>query len=686
MPYNSHLQDAANAVGSLIQSPKINSSGEPTQHSIRDIDQAREIIKTVIQANRNRQIVNARILAKYNAERPYDNQKLEAEGLGWRQNFTTKPLPQMIEKVAPRFTQAVDGLKYLTNSALSNKWQNSTDKTEWFRKVITDCIRGHKGWKTLLEEIAFENSIFGHEIVAWLDEFTWFPKAFKQDESFVTDGAKANTKYAQLVVLKETYLPHELFEQIRDSDTAKTVGYNLENTRTAINNASPVQIRDRLNVGGTLETWYQNAIREMTLGASYMAGASVIVVYSLLAREVTGKISHYRVAGPEMIEIFSREDRFESAENCLAFFSFQRGNGTLHGSKGVGRDIYELAGMLDRSRNEAVDRMILSGKTILQGDTKRLHTFRMSVIGSMVIIPRDWEVLERKIEGNVEEFLKLDAYFSMLVDQLIGSTSPPRAEGEAFRSPAAWNLLAQREEEGQDYRIARFLQQLVDMIGTMQRRICDVDTVEDDAKAAQKKLLEKLTREEIDEIANQPVAGTVKDLTPIQRQLIAMLAAEKRGNPLYNQRALEQEDLSARMDADFAERVLLPGEDPTEQAEQNRLQQFEIVVLSSGQAVPVSPRDNHLVHLQVLMPAAEQVAAQVMSGEFPSAVLEAVIAHVTEHYNQAIAQGVKPETLAEVGSFVSKAGQALAQLKQVDAQAAQLQAGQLPPEAVTETV
>jgi hypothetical protein len=659
--------------GSIIQSPKITlKGGKPTQKSIKDIGMARDVVKTVIAAGRNRSIVNSRILAKYNAERPYDSYKLEAEGLGWRSNFTTKPLPSMIEKVAPRFSAAVHGLKYFTNSSLSNKWQNNTEKTQKFREIITKTIRARKGWKTLVDDIAFNNAIFGHTIVGLLDEFSWFPKHFAQEESFVADGTKADPRWAQIVVLKEVFLPHELFAHIEDPETAKIAGWNLENTREAINRASPVQIRDRLNVGGTLETWYQNAVRELTIGASYMAGSSVIVVYTLLAREVTGKVSHYRVAGPEMLEIFSRDDRFESMEECVSFFSFQKGNGTLHGSKGVGRDIYEMAGMVDRTRNEVVDRLIMSGKTMFQGDIKRIHTFKMSVIGSTVIVPSGWVALEHKMDGNVEPFLKLDSYFSGLVDQLVGAVSPPTAEGEAFRSPAAWNLLAQRQEEGRDVRISRFLEQFTDLVGLMQKRICDPDTGEADAKAAQKELKTIMTEEEIQELAHQPVAGTVQDLTPIERQAIAMLSSSKKGNPLYNQRQLEVEELSAGPGAEFADRVLLPDQDPTEEAEQHRQQQLEIVLLSGGQPVPVSPRDNHQIHLSVLMPTAQQMAQHIMDGQFHSDAMEAFGGHINEHYNRAIQQGVKKEQMAEVAEFIRKLGPALAQLKQVEAQAAQV--------------
>jgi hypothetical protein len=662
-----------NALGGVIQSPNIDKAGTPTQRSIRDIAMGRDVIRTVVMAGRSRSIVGSRILAKYNAERPYDARKLEAEGMGWRQNFTSKPLPAMIEQVAPRFVQAVESLKYFTNSALSDKWMSSTEKTETFRKEITTTIRNRKGFSTLLNDIAFNSGLFGHTVVGLLDNYSWFPTYFSFEDSFCADGTKSDTRWAQIVILKETLLPHELFSHIQDREAAQDAGWKLENTADAINRASPMQIRDRLNVGGTLEFWYQNALRELTIGASYMAGASVIVIYNLLVREVTGKVSHYRVAGPEMLEIFSREDHFDSMEDCVSFFTFQKGNGTLHGSKGIGRDIYELAGMLDRTRNEVVDRLIMSGKTLMQGDIKRLHTFKMSVIGSTMIVPNGWTVLEQKIDGNVDGFLKLDVFFKQLVNELIGSTSTPNmaTAGEGMRSPAAWNLLASRENEAKDIRVARFLEQMTDLFGLMQRRLCDPDVDDQDAKDMQKRLEETMTREEIDELAAQPVASTISDLTPMQRQMVVMIAQEKKGNPLYNQRQIEVEDLTARMGSDFAKRVLLADQDPTETAEETRMQNLEIVLLSSGHPVEVSPRDNHLIHLQVLMPVAEQAGGMLSQGNTDTSVLEAMIAHINEHYTVALQQGTPQAQLAPVKEFLAKAGPAIANLKQLDQQAAQ---------------
>lgn len=638
--------------------------------SIRDVEQARNVVKTIQQANRNRQIINTRIMAKYNAERPYRQDQLEQEGLGWRSNFTTKPLPLMIDKVAPRFVEAVNGLKYFTNASLDSKWENSVQKTEKFRAGITKLIRNRKGWRNFLENVAQDNALFGFTVPAWLDEFTWFPRYFRQDEIFINTGTRQIPSSAQLIVLREIFLPHELFSQIKNREAAETVGWNIANCTEAINKASPAQWRD--NWGNNLDMIYQNMIREMTTGFSYQEGVSVINVFSLLAQEVDGKVSHYRMAGPDLIEIFSQDDRFESMEECLAFFNFQKGNDTMAGSKGIGREIYELAGMQDRIRNEVVDRSILSGKTLFQGNMRDAHKFKMSVIGMACLVPTGWQVLEQKIDGNVDNFLRLDAYFGLLVDQLIGSVSPRQLEGERV-TRAQVELFASREEEGKDARIGRFLDCFVDMVKTMQTRICNPDTIEDDAKAFQKEMLGIMTQEELNELCGASVAQTIRDLTPQQRQMIVAISAEKRGNPLYNQKQLELEDLTARTSEDFAQRVLLPENDPTVMAEQSRLQQFELMLLQQGQPVPVSPRDNHEIHLKIVIPLLEQVAGAVAQGQVGTSSFESTVAHANEHLTRYEQQGGDKNLIKQARSLLEKANSAVAQLKQMDAQAQDLQ-------------
>ena len=694
MPKDYQMDEQGDTLGA-INTPDLKPSLKSGRRAIKDAQQAFNIVRNLEEAARERNTKNARIMAKYNAEKPYTQSELEAEGLGWKSNFTTKPLPMLIDKVAPRFSKAIESVKFLTNSALPNEYPGAAVKTEAFRREITKLIRARPGWQNMIAEIAQENALFGYTCLAWLDEFSWFPKHFRQDSFFVPSGTKQLPNSAQIVALRETLLIHELFDLIENSEAARTAGWNIENTVNAINSAIP---DDRRSRHSSWERVYEDLIREANVGLSHESGARSINLWHLLATEHTGKVSHYILREPSdgfvgnrnegvMSEksmsttaLFEREDRFDSMAEGVAFFSFQQGNSTLHGSKGIGREIYAIAAMVDRSRNEVVDRLNLAGKIIIQADDKALRRFKMSVVGSALLVGQGYAISERKIESGVREFLELDQFLTGLLDQMAGATTPKAFEGDRV-TKAQVDLFAAREEESRDNIISRFLTQFADMMTTMQRRICNPDVADEDAQAFQKRMLQVMDRKELNELAKQPVASTVKDYTEVERQQIVMIATEARGNPLYNQKELERQKISAILNEDLANQILLPDNDPTVAAEQIRQQQMEMLVLV-GQAseVPVSPRDNHLVHLQVMAPAMESAAQAATNGTEGLEVLQALLSHAEQHLAGAKQTGAPPDVIKEIGTFLSNLRKAVEQLNQLEAQQQQ-QMGPMPPQA-----
>lgn len=645
-----------------VSSPDLSSGGKARKRAIRDVAQAKSIITTLETANRERNQKNARIMAKYNAERPYTQQSLESEGLGWKSNFSTQPLVLLIDKVAPRFTQALGGVKYLTNSALPDSEPGAAEKTDNFRREITDTIRARPGWKNFLAELAMENALFGYAAVGWLDEFHWFPKFFRQDAFFIPTGTKQSPSAAQVVVLKETLLLHELAALIHDREAAKTRGWNVTATTKAINSAMP---ENRRTAQTDPERIYEDMIRESVVGTSHESGARVVTLWHLLASEIDGKVSHYIFDGEDFSELFSSEDQYSNMPEAVAFFSFQQGNSTMHGSKGIGRQLYSLAGILDRSRNEVVDRLNLAGKILVQGDEKQLRKFKMGVVGNTILIGSAFNVIERKFDAGVEPFLSLDAFLTGILDQMAGATTPRAFEGERV-TKAAVDLFAAREEESRDTIVGRFLLQAADLITVMQRRLCDPDTAEKDAKEMQKRLLKVMTREEIKELSKQAVAEVVADYTDLERQQVVLAAQEGMGDPLLNQKELRRRKLTAQVNADFAEAVLLPDEDPTETAEQTRLQQLELLLIAGqGAEVPISPRDNHLVHLAVLMPVMESTAQSAAQDPAALAALNAELAHGEQHLAAAEAAGAPKEALKAFGDVLKKLRGSINELHQL---------------------
>jgi len=678
---NSTTPDYKGDTQGAVSPPNVSPSLKPRNRAIKDSTQAKNIIVSLETNNRQRNIKNARIMAKYNSERPYSNDALKQDGLDWKNNFTTKPLPMLIDKVAPRFVLSIQSMKYLTNAHFPDDMPGADKKTEMFRREITNLCRQKAGWNNLLTEIFQEDALFGYCATGWLNRFEWFPKFVRQDEFFVPTGTKQHANSAQIVVMKERYLIHELFQLIEDREAAEVAGWVIKETVEAINNATP---EDRRAQYSNWERLYEDLIRESNVGISHEQGARVIETWHLLARETTGKVTHYIYTANQFKEIYCKEDKFENMADACSFYTFQHGNGNIHGSKGIGREIYSMAAMLDRTRNEVVDRLNLSGKLVIQADEKMLKKFRMSVVGNTILIGKGYEVLDRPIEAAVEPFLQLDQFLTSLLDQIAGATTPRVFEGERV-TKAQVDFFAQRESESKDNIIGRALNQFADMMTTIQKRACDANSNEPDALDMQRRLLLVMTREELDFIANQRVAETVRDYTDMERQQIILIAQEARGNPLYNAKELERRKLTAQIDEEFANAVLLPDNDPGETAEQTRTQMFELDLMTrQATMVPVAPRDNHMIHLQTVMPALEAVAQGAVQDPSQVETLKAILSHAVGHFQMAEQAGTDKNELAPIGQILDQLTKALPELEaNVQEQAAtadqtganQLQAG-----------
>lgn len=654
-------------------SPELTEDLKQHVTAITSVDQAVQLIKALDAENSERSRRNARIMSKYNAERPYDPGALRADGLAWKSNFSTKPLATLIDKAVPRFTEAVSGMRYITASKLPDRFDNSTDKTDAFREEITKTCRAREGWAELITEIAMENTLFGYTCVAWMNPYSWFPTQFRQDDFLVSQGTKHTAASAPLFAVRERLLPHELFELIRDKDNATLAGWDVDNVIESINSAMPDTRRSGFSDAYRV---YQDLIREAQPINSY-TGAKQITIWHLFILEVDGTVTHIAFDNTSNKQLFYKQSQYNKLQDVGSFYSFQHGNGTMHGSKGIGRELYALAGIIDRNRNDVVDRLSLSGKMVLATDEKNLKRFKMSVVGSCILIGTEYTISQQKIDGNVEEFFKLDEFMQSILDQIAGSTSPKAFSGDRV-TKAEVDLVAGREEERKDSLISRFLIQFARMVSTTQKRLCDPETIDDDAKEMQARLLQVMSAEELAYLANQPAVSTIEDYSEEERQQIVMWAQEVRGNPLYNQREVELKRVTAQFDAEFAEKVLLPQNDPTEQAEQARQQMVEMPLIGRGQTVPVSPRDNHVIHASLVHDTLMGLVEGLVQDPTLLPQAEALLQHAVQHI-EAAEQAGNGKEVAQLKQWAQGVGATLQKYMQNEQAHAQSAAVGAPP-------
>src|SRR4029077_18709432 len=164
-------------------------STKVTNKPISTAQQAYEVFQRLQRDNQARANRNKLISDAYNGGSPFDQKKLDAAGEGWRANFSTLVLATFVDRVTPRLTDAVHGMKYLTASELPDSFVDATNKTQKFRERTTEQIRTWNGWIDHVEQVACKKVLYGYTGAVQMDAVEWRPKTFRQEDMLFDEQA-----------------------------------------------------------------------------------------------------------------------------------------------------------------------------------------------------------------------------------------------------------------------------------------------------------------------------------------------------------------------------------------------------------------------------------------------------------------------------------------------------------------
>lgn len=627
-------------------------TGVPTR-AFQNAQQVSQFVTALLTDNNQRNIRNARITDKLNNERPWRQEELKQAGLAWKSNFTTRPLNTLVSKVVGRFPRAVNSARYLTASALPPQVPFAAEKTDFFRREFTLFLRAQPGWDDLVEGLSHETVLFGYTAAVAVNPDDVLPVPLRQDTFYVPAGTKQKAERAPVVVFSVDMSLHDAYRMLVDGQRAAAVGderWDVDAFYDAINNALPQN--SRLNITGEHVRQMADLNRQIQLGSSFVGSEKVRLIH-VLVTELSGMVSHYILNGshggsPTGQLLFEHPDRFQSMGQVASFFAFEYGDGTMHGSKGLGRVAYAFASVIDRARNDAVDRLQLSGKIIAQGPDNNAARFKMNVVGNVMLISQEWSIQSTRIDSNVEASVALDDYLRGILDEMSGSYSPKAFANRDRVTRGEIDLLAAREGERADDVLLRWLSQFGAMVNAIQKRVLRADHKSPAVQQFRQKLLTRLTEEELALLTESPALSVVADWTETERMNIITAVNESLGNPLFDQKKLVHYKMSALVSPEFAKDVVIPDEDPTVAAEATRMQMLENTALGSGLPVPVSPRDNHLIHLQSMLPILESGAQTAAQDPGASGGLQFIVQHAGEHIAAAQAQGINDPIFEQI--------------------------------------
>ena len=466
---------------------------------ISTAQQAFEVFQRLQRDNQARANRNKLIADQYNGGTPFDQKKLDANNQGWRANFSTLVLATFVDRVAPRLTDAVHAMKYLTASSLPDSFIDATNKTQKFRERTTEQIRSWNGWIDLVEQIATENVLFGYTGSIQMDEYEWRPKTFRQEDLLFDEQAPQLAEKLPVFVIKANYYIHECCAIIEDARTAQEAGYNVENIKSAIEKAAPPYDSFVYN-----PRQLSDMVREGNLYYSFHRSSKMIETAHVFVKCYDNQVDHWWVNrngarrsnqnknramekspsrtgdSDEPIEFDPYELGYfeavaEAMDDVITLFSFQSGNNRLFGSKGIGRLLYNISLAMEKARMSFIDAMYISGLLVGQAEEAIIGRLQPHVRSPFLIIPEGFSLLMQQFRVDINNWLGLDMKLQNTAEVIAGAFLPQQQQisnnGMAMQTATKTSIDAVKEEEVKAGMMQRWWVQFTKGISSIQCRM-----------------------------------------------------------------------------------------------------------------------------------------------------------------------------------------------------------------------
>lgn len=608
--------DKDSSVHSVPNTPNLTKGLRAERLSIESTDQAVSICNSLIEENRDRVLMAKQIQEAIDSiDPPMSPQALEESGKGWMSNITTGILTSIVERILPRLVMRVKTAPSLTASSLPVTTPDYATKTSAYRKSLTDLIRSWPKFNIAAQNLAKEMIDHGYSFAYWTNPIDWKPKIARMDRAYVPNGTEQGEP-PQFFMVREYYRVNELWSMIEDRESAEDSGFDIDNMVEAINDAAPIFIP---NDGDETEArQFEDLKREVVTSYGYAQGSNTVEVWHLFSTEYDGRVSQWMIDSKTNNLLFRADSRYDSMDDVVVIVPFQIGNGTVHGSLGAGKICYDLAAEAEKNRNSAMDSFRNRGRLAIEFADPADMPENPLVIDDIGMYVQGGRFAGNSgmLPENAQAFVMLDEFLRKIMQEKVGVYLFEPIAQENPRTATEAQIIALQGEELKNSVLDNFLSSFARVVAAISRRAFGGTSDDPSAEAARDALLKIMDEDELDELIKNTPTQTIIDINNSDTLRIVDWVRTKMGNPMYNQHELQRLEGSLSVPLEIVDQVLLPINDPTEDAEQVRLQLMEINQIINGTPMPVSPRDNHLIHIQTLVGQTDPETGQNMGPVF----------------------------------------------------------------------
>lgn len=667
---------------------------EIPRERISSADAARSILTNLLQEDNLASAKRAKVQGMIDGNSPYSEDKLRKLNLESTVNVNWGHLEAKIEQACIPYFDLLTSVEHYAQVScgygkdLSRRREYSSIISEEFDRML-------KKNKSFLPQ----NLMMHRNLVTWAkscmgftDAIDWRARNFDASNVITDRFASIDSETWEYAFLLETWYVTDLYEKIRDSENAESLGWSVENSRQAIIHAHRRKQDDPLRPW----EWYQTELRNNGLYHSQVA-SRVIEIGHLFIRDFDGRISHYIFDQKNPIEwLYKGKTRYKNFSNAFITYTDGVGNGYWSGCKGLGQKAFKYAEAMNRLNNSLIEGAILASSMMLKSqsaeDVKKLQTIP---IGPMRILPPGLEFINIPLSSTLGPAMQTAGYFQNQENSQLGNYIPTLQIDRSRRQTNAELETAARDRDIlTNNRVEWFMQCQDNFYQETYRRAVNPNLVEEDpggaeALAFQQRCIDRGVPQAalivIESVRATRSIGHGSDSNRRSKMdaiasMIPMLPENKRINVL-------RDSIAAIGGQSFVDKYA-PELSNAPTGNDFSIAELENNAFMQGGSVVIDPNQNHYIHavthLQGAARIIEQTDAQQLDPRSAFVALNALGPHLMQHLEYVSRDPTRKEQFielnrqtAELMKMVDQIGQMAQEQEEMEQQQREQQAGEI---------
>ena len=679
--------------GNLVQLPleTIDEDGKAPETRLADAASAREIFQKLIMADQLRNATRSKLRGLVDGNPPYSPAELRRNNQAFRTNVNFRESEAFLSLAMAAFYDVFAEVPTYAN--IRTGYGNDMDKREDWSKIITEEFdrlqKLDKDFDYIMQLSQREMVLVGDGPLIFEDATDWRCKAIMANDLLVPDGTKSNVSDWKVALVRTRMGVDDLFEKIQDEESAKATGWNVDYVRQRIRAAMPEPYRS-----GSQYDWefFQRQLRSNDI--TFSARSEVVLMCHVFYKEFDGKISHAIIDERDSEGFMYRKlRRFSRWEQVIHPMYYDRGDGEHHGVKGLGIKMLQAMELKNRLRCSMVDSAFARTQILFRPlNANALSKTSVVQQGPYAILPPDYEVIQQNIAGVLDAPMAVNADLENVLQgnlsQYRQSLSKPQGNPKtAFEV----NVMVSQQSAIGKTQLSRYYNQLDSFFEERYNRASNpnlnpITKSDKDAIEFQRRCKERgvpvQAMMDIDFVEATRTVGQGSQFA--KQQLLGSLLSLSGALPEGGKINLLKDYIAAQVGQQMVDRYLPTQIQSSRIQDQAALAVLEHASLHQSNMPVVTDTQDHVIHIETHMAAANQAASSLQSGGNPEEIMlfmQGIGQHVQNHLQRLSTDPARrqqvdaySQNLQELGKTIEQLGQMLQQQQQGQAQMQQAQA------------